>query len=60
MAPRALVALMCQTNTVDLSRWGPSYEIRLVKYAERGFEVCVPFLDREKVAYGRVSEIAWN
>lgn len=55
MSPRALIALMCQSNTLDLKRWGPSYELRLAKYAERGFEVHIPFLDREKVDYGRVS-----
>lgn len=52
--PRGLVAFMRQTNTVDLSLWTPSYEVRLAKYAVRGFEVHVPFLDREKVAYNRV------
>lgn len=55
MTPRGLVALMRQTNTINLELWSPAYEIRLAKYAKRGFEVHVPFLEREKVAYNRVS-----
>ena len=40
---------MSQYNTIDISRRSPSYEVRLAKYSERGFEVLVPQLDRAKV-----------
>ena len=44
--PRSLIALMRQANTVDMSRRSPSYEVRLAKYAARGFEVYIPNLSR--------------
>ncbi|KDR74285.1 hypothetical protein GALMADRAFT_574798 [Galerina marginata CBS 339.88] len=47
--PRAIVAMMRQCNTVDVTRRSPSYEIRLAKYARRNFEVYVPTLNREEV-----------
>ncbi|KAF6743504.1 ankyrin repeat protein [Ephemerocybe angulata] len=47
--PRAIVAMMRQANTVDMTRRSPSYEVRLTKYANRGFEVYVPDLDRAKI-----------
>ncbi|XP_006457063.1 hypothetical protein AGABI2DRAFT_181422 [Agaricus bisporus var. bisporus H97] len=47
--PRAITAMIRQCNTVDVSRRSPSYEIRLEKYAKRGFEVYVPNLKREDV-----------
>jgi hypothetical protein len=47
--PRAITAMIRQCNTVDVSRRSPSYEIRLQKYAKRGFEVYVPNLRREGV-----------
>jgi hypothetical protein len=47
--PRAITAMIRQSNTVDVSRRSPSYEIRLQKYAKRGFEVYVPNLRREDV-----------
>ncbi|KAI0350817.1 ankyrin [Trametes cingulata] len=47
--PRAIVAMMRQCNTVDMSRRSPSYEVRLTKYAARGFEVHVPTLRREDI-----------
>jgi hypothetical protein len=37
--PRAQNALVRQQNTVDMTRRSPSYEMRLAKYSERGFEV---------------------
>ena len=40
---------MTQINTVDLSRRSPSYESRLSKYSHRGFEVCWPFLERQRI-----------
>lgn len=48
-SPRALAAYMTQINTVDLTRRSPSYENRLSKYAQRGFEVYWPSLDRTRV-----------
>ena len=47
--PRAIVAMMRQCNTVDMTRRSPSYEIRLTKYSMRDFEVFVPTLRREDV-----------
>ncbi|KAH6890099.1 ankyrin repeat protein [Coprinopsis sp. MPI-PUGE-AT-0042] len=47
--PRAIVASMRQCNTIDITRRSPSYEVRLAKYAARGFEVFVPDLNREKI-----------
>ncbi|KAG8933989.1 hypothetical protein FRC01_005886 [Tulasnella sp. 417] len=46
-APRALLALMTQCNRVAMDRRSPSYEVRLAKYAARGFEIHVPDLRRE-------------
>jgi hypothetical protein len=47
--PRAIVAFMRQCNTVDVTRRSPSYEMRLNKYASRGFEVYVPSLRRADI-----------
>ena len=47
--PRAITALVTQTNTIDLSRRSPSYESRLAKYRHRGFEVYWRDLDRSKI-----------
>ncbi|KAI0325229.1 ankyrin [Cubamyces sp. BRFM 1775] len=47
--PRAIVAMMRQCNTVDMSRRSPSYEVRLAKYSARGFEVHVLELRREDI-----------
>ncbi|KAJ3167489.1 hypothetical protein HK101_011768 [Irineochytrium annulatum] len=46
---RACAAIMTQTNTIDLTRRSPSYETRLAKYADRGFEIRIHGLDRSKV-----------
>ncbi|KAG8933990.1 hypothetical protein FRC01_005887 [Tulasnella sp. 417] len=46
-APRAILALMTQCNRVAMDRRSPSYEVRLAKYAARGFEIDVPDLRRE-------------
>jgi hypothetical protein len=48
-SPRALAAYMTQINTIDLTRRSPSYENRLSKYAQRGFEVHWPSLDRSRI-----------
>ncbi|GBB92606.1 hypothetical protein RclHR1_02030009 [Rhizophagus clarus] len=47
--PRAHQAIIKQCNTVDLTRRSPSYEMRLAKYAGRGFEIKVPSLDRSRI-----------
>ncbi|KAF7790774.1 hypothetical protein EIP86_001731 [Pleurotus ostreatoroseus] len=47
--PRAIVAMMRQCNTVDVTRRSPSYEVRLSKYSSRGFEIYVPQLKREDI-----------
>ena len=47
--PRAIVAMMRQCNTIDLTRRSPSYEVRLAKYSSRGFEVYVPSLRRAEI-----------
>ena len=48
--PRTVMAIMTQSNTVDMSRRSPSYEMRLSKYANRGFEVIMPCsFDRDRV-----------
>lgn len=41
--------MMRQCNTVDITRRSPSYEVRLAKYAERGYEILVPTLDRDRI-----------
>ncbi|KAG8914790.1 hypothetical protein FRC01_003909, partial [Tulasnella sp. 417] len=46
-APRAILALMTQCNRAAVDRRSPSYEVRLSKYAARGFEIYVPDLRRE-------------
>ncbi|KAH9034021.1 hypothetical protein EDB83DRAFT_2296389 [Lactarius deliciosus] len=63
--PRAIVAMMRQSNIVDVTRRSPSYEVRLAKYSSRGFEVYVPGLKREEIdptiyerAVGRVRGLA--
>ncbi|KAF8179252.1 hypothetical protein K438DRAFT_1422905, partial [Mycena galopus ATCC 62051] len=48
--PRAIVAMMRQCNTIDISRRSPSYEARLAKYSGRRFEVYVPELSRAEIA----------
>ncbi|KAM5476955.1 hypothetical protein MauCBS54593_000226 [Microsporum audouinii] len=48
-APRAVAALVTQTNQIDLTRRSPSYENRLSKYSHRGFEVYWPQLDRSRI-----------
>lgn len=47
--PRAVIAMMRQCNTVDMTRRSPSYEVRLAKYAGRFYEVYTPALEREKI-----------
>ncbi|KAI0923151.1 hypothetical protein AcW1_007773 [Taiwanofungus camphoratus] len=47
--PPAIVAMMRQCNTVNMTRRSPSYEVRLAKYCARNFEVYVPSLRREDI-----------
>ncbi|KAG8989669.1 hypothetical protein FRB94_014122 [Tulasnella sp. JGI-2019a] len=47
--PRAIMAMMTQANQVAMDRRSPSYEVRLAKYAQRGFEIHVPDLRRDDV-----------
>src|SRR6266849_8440509 len=47
--PRAIVSMMRQSNTVDMTRRSPSYEVRLAKYFSRGFEVYIPGLKRNEI-----------
>ncbi|KAF7319941.1 Ankyrin repeat protein [Mycena kentingensis (nom. inval.)] len=47
--PRAIVAMMRQCNTVDMTRRSPSYEVRLAKYSGRAYEVYVPTLSRKAI-----------
>lgn len=49
MCPRAVLSFLSQTNTVDMTRRSPSYEMRLAKYAERGFEIVVDTLNRDRI-----------
>ncbi|VDB96052.1 unnamed protein product [Peniophora sp. CBMAI 1063] len=46
VSPRALAAHIRQANLADPARRSPSYEVRLAKYAARGFEIHVPGLRR--------------
>ncbi|KAI9217735.1 hypothetical protein BC828DRAFT_390400 [Blastocladiella britannica] len=47
--PRTHMALVTQTNSVDMSRRSPTYESRLAKYAQRGYQVRVPGLRRDLI-----------
>ena len=47
--PRAIVAMMRQCNTIDITRRSPSYEVRLAKYSSRDLEVYVPQLNRADI-----------
>ena len=47
--PRSMASIITKINRIDMSRRSPSYEIRLAKYARRGWEVYYPPLQREYV-----------
>lgn len=49
MAQRCHSALVNQRNPVNLTRRSPTYEMRLAKYAQRGFEVPVPELQKDRI-----------
>ncbi|KAJ3095565.1 Protein mono-ADP-ribosyltransferase parp4 [Phlyctochytrium planicorne] len=47
--PRALRAMTYRYNLVDMTRRSASYELRLFKYAKRGFAVACPNVDPSKL-----------
>ncbi|MDE2099744.1 MAG: hypothetical protein KGL39_21000 [Patescibacteria group bacterium] len=49
MSSKGRFAFERGANILDLSRRRASYETRIVKYAERGFDIVLPDLDVEKV-----------
>jgi hypothetical protein len=49
VTPRAAEAIRTKINTVNLSIRGECYEHRLLKYAERGFAIQVPLLERPRL-----------
>lgn len=51
---------MTQCNTIDMTRRSPSYEQRLAKYAERGFEVYWPELKRELIDTTIYERAPWS
>lgn len=53
--PRGLTAILRQCNTIDLTRRSPSYEHRLAKYSDRGYEIFYPELNRNRIDFPRVS-----
>jgi hypothetical protein len=52
--PRARAAINSKLNVVNLSLRGSAYENRLVKYAQRGFAIGVPGLDKSKINFENV------
>jgi hypothetical protein len=55
--PRARRAIGTRMNLVDVGRQSTTYEIRLFKYAKRGFRVGVPGFDRKKI---KNQDLAFN
>lgn len=49
ISQRCHLALINQSNPVNLTRRSLTYEMRLAKYAQRGFEVPVPELVRARL-----------
>ncbi len=47
--PRARRAIAARMNLVDVDRQSTTYEVRLFKYAKRGFRVGVPGYDASKI-----------
>ncbi|PYH55938.1 uncharacterized protein BO96DRAFT_395048 [Aspergillus niger CBS 101883] len=47
--PRGATAISTRTNTIDLARRSPSYEMRLFKYRKQNFEVFWESFDRSRV-----------
>lgn len=59
VAQRCHLALVNQRNPINLTRRSPTYEMRLAKYAQRGFEVPVPELQKDRVN-PTIFERPWN
>ncbi|GMH44409.1 hypothetical protein BSKO_12361 [Bryopsis sp. KO-2023] len=57
--PRCHMALVAQSNPINLTRRSPTYEMRLAKYAKRGFEVPVPGLQKARID-PTLFERSWN
>lgn len=58
--PRAARALRARYNLIDTTRQSTTYEGRLAKYLQRGFDIAIPFgiplgpvVDRARLAVGR-------
>jgi hypothetical protein len=51
MTPRAKYSLDNMVNTVNLARMSPTYNYRLAKYMQRGFNIRVPGLDKNRIRY---------
>lgn len=49
MNARSAVAFATQCNIIDLTRRSPSYENRLAKYRQRGFEIYRQHLERDRL-----------
>ncbi|KAJ7062801.1 ankyrin repeat protein [Mycena amicta] len=57
--PRALVAMMRQCNTVDMSRRSPSYEVRLAKYKRSpDSDTRFTFLESRRTLRGRPNPLS--
>ncbi|KAG8887163.1 hypothetical protein FRB98_000419 [Tulasnella sp. 332] len=56
-APRAVMSLIMQSNQVAMDRRSPSYEVRLTKYAQRGFEIHIPELRRRDIFKRALSRV---
>ena len=57
MTPRCKFALEHGYNTVNFERLSPSYEWRLVKYANRGLSIMVPGMKHEKINHVKIEEM---
>jgi hypothetical protein len=56
--PRSRRAIVQRRNVVDMSRRSLTYEVRLYKYAKRGFAVAVPGFERSRVDFAAVAAAA--
>ncbi|KAK3381190.1 ankyrin repeat protein [Podospora didyma] len=55
--PRGVAAIATRTNTIDLTRRSPSYENRLRKYRDQGFEVFWDCLERSRIKDDLIGEL---
>jgi hypothetical protein len=49
LSDRSLYAFKKHVNVVDFTRMSPSYEYRLFKYYQRGFDIAIPNFDIKKM-----------